>query len=293
MAATASERRDALLLGPGVEHGHAHAVVVGDDDVDLVAERGGPGLDGVAGRGGVPGGAGLVLHLLRGELADGVLVAVVGGDGGVLDDGGGAVDVGADRGRVDVAVDLDAGAERLAGAARTGDGVVVADVTDGEDVADDAVAVAVELGSVGLDVSEDHLALEVAALRGVKADVVGVLVEGQGVHVELARGGVGRLTVEEDDRLGGVAGSGVAAVLGGLVGALATAAHERNGAGSGETEAADPHEVATSQIHDRFPFPVSPGARYCAPMSCEYVNTVLRRPRQVGPIHRPPVVWVT
>ena len=257
-----AEGRDAVVLGPGVEHGHAHAVVVGDDDVDLVAEGGGPGLEGVARRGGVPGGAGLVLHLLRGELADDVLLAVISGDLAVDDEVGGAVGVGADGVGDDVAVLLDGGAESLAGAAGTGDGVVVTDVTDGEDVADDAVAVAVERGGVLLDVVKNHLALEVAALRGVKADVVGVLVEVEGGHVELARGGVGRLTVEEDDGLGSVAGgSGVAALLSGLLGGLATAADERDRAGTRETEAAHLHEVATSQIHGRFPFPVSPGTR--------------------------------
>ena len=61
----------------------------------------------------------------------------------VLDVGGGAVNVGADGGAVDDAVNLDGGAERAAHAAGTGDGVVVADVADSQDVADDAVAVAV------------------------------------------------------------------------------------------------------------------------------------------------------
>src|SRR5699024_4981094 len=44
-----AEGGDAVGAGPGVEHSHAHAVVVGGDHIDLIAEGGGPGVDGVAG----------------------------------------------------------------------------------------------------------------------------------------------------------------------------------------------------------------------------------------------------
>src|SRR5699024_4987992 len=126
--------------GPAGEHGHAHAVIVGGDDIDLIAEGGGPGGDGVAGGTGVPGGAGGVLHLLRGQLTHDVGGAVD-GDLAVLHDAGGAVGVGADGGGVDGAVLLHAGSQSGPDAAGTGDRVVVADVADGQDVADDAVAI--------------------------------------------------------------------------------------------------------------------------------------------------------
>src|SRR5699024_8975944 len=179
-----AEGGDAVGAGPGVEHSHAHAVVVGGDHVDLIAEGGGPGVDGVAGGGGVPGGAGGVLHLLRGQLTDGVGGAVE-LQGAVLHDGGGAVGVGAHRIAVDGAVHLNAGAQSGTDAAGTGDGVVVADVADGQHIADDAVAVAVDLFAVlnGLgDVIQDHLALELSALVGVEANVVCILVEAQSGH---------------------------------------------------------------------------------------------------------------
>src|SRR5699024_5510366 len=192
-----AEGGDAVGAGPGVEHSHAHAVVVGGDHVDLIAEGGGPGVDGVAGGGGVPGGAGGVLHLLRGQLTDGVGGAVD-LQGAVLHDGGGAVGVGAHRSAVDGAVHLNARAQHGADAAGTGDGGVVADVADGEHVADDAVAVAVDGVDVGLDVVADHLALELSALVGVEANVVCILVEAQSGHVQLAGGAVGGLAVEPD-----------------------------------------------------------------------------------------------
>ena len=52
----------------------------------------------------------------------------------------------------------------------------MADVADSQDVADDTVAIAVEALDVGLDVVKDHGALQLGALVGVEADVVGVLV---------------------------------------------------------------------------------------------------------------------
>src|SRR5699024_9503248 len=98
-----AEGGDVVGLGPGVEHGHAHTVVVGDHHVDLVSEGGRPSVDGVAGGSGVPGGAGGVLHLLRGQLTHSIGGAVnLNGD--VLHIGGGAVQVGAHGRGVHVAV---------------------------------------------------------------------------------------------------------------------------------------------------------------------------------------------
>ena len=111
-----TEGGNAFRLGPGVEHGHAHAVVVGNDHVDGVTEGSRPGADGVAGGGSVPSGAGGVLHFLRSQLTDNVGLAVD-FDGAVLNGGSGAVGVGADRSAVDGAVNLNAGAQSRADAA--------------------------------------------------------------------------------------------------------------------------------------------------------------------------------
>ena len=127
-------------------------------------------------------------------------------------------------------------------------------VTDGEDVTNDAVTVAVDVGSMSLDVLDDHLALELAALLGVKANVVGVIVPLERGHIQLTGGRVRRLTVVENDRLlsvGGTAGScSRAAIATG-----ATAAHE--GAGSSDAhhaEAASLKELTTRKCHEDFPF---------------------------------------
>src|SRR5699024_613763 len=109
--------------------------------------------------------------------------------------------VGADGIAHDPVVTLNSSAQRSADAAGTGDGVVVADVADGQNVADDAVAVAVDGINVGGDVIQNHLALQFSALVGVETNVVGVVIELQRVHIQLAGGGVGRLTVEPDQRL--------------------------------------------------------------------------------------------
>src|SRR5699024_2666604 len=68
-----AEGGNTVGLRPGIEHRHAHAVVVGDHNVDGIAEGSGPGADSVAGSGGVPSGACGVLHLLRSQLTDRVV----------------------------------------------------------------------------------------------------------------------------------------------------------------------------------------------------------------------------
>ena len=126
-------------------------------------------------------------------------------------------------------------------------------VTDGEDVTNDAVTVAVDVGCMGLDVLDDHLTLELAALLGVEADVVGVVVPLERGHIQLAGRRVRRLAVVENDRLLSVGGtaSGSRAALA----TRATAAHE--GAGSSDThhaEAASLKELTTRKCHEEFPF---------------------------------------
>ena len=75
------------------------------------------------------------------------------------------------------------------------------DITDAQDVADDAVAVAVKAFTVGFQIVDDHLALQHSTLDCIKADIVGLSVERQGVHIQFARRAVGRLTVVPDHGL--------------------------------------------------------------------------------------------
>src|SRR5699024_1057704 len=105
-----SEGGNAVVLGPSVEHGHAHAVVVGNYYVDGITEGSGPGVDGVSSGSCIPGSSSGVLHLLRSQLTNDVALAVH-LQGSVLNDGGGAVGVGSYGVAVDLAVGLNAGSQ--------------------------------------------------------------------------------------------------------------------------------------------------------------------------------------
>ena len=113
----------------------------------------------------------------------------------------------------------------------------MADVADGQHVADHAVAVAVDLNAVLdglLDVFLDHLALELSALVGVKAHVVCLVVELQSVHVQLAGGAIGGLAVVPDNGLvlvgygGAVAAAAGAGTRGGAAAAAAAGSQAKN-----------------------------------------------------------------
>ena len=251
--------RDLVVLGPRIEHRHAHAVVVGDDEVNLLAKGRRPGADSVASRCCIPGGTRRVLHLLRGKLANGVGLAT-NLHRGVLDKRGRAIRVGTNGIGDNLAVLLDAGAKGAAHAAGAGDGVVVAHVANGKDVANDAVAIAVKRGNVLLDVVLDHLALSLGALVGVKANVVGLVVEVEGGGVKLAGGAVGRLAVEPHQRLvlvGNCAGSrGSGGVAARAVGAAATAGEHTHAGKAQGAKATDLKEPTTRHFHGFLPFPV-------------------------------------
>src|SRR5699024_1763044 len=107
---------------PCVEHGHAHSVIVGNNNIDGLTEGSGPGIDSVSCSSSVPGSTCGVLHLLRSQLTYGIGLAV-NLDGAVLYDGGRTVGVGSYRGTVDLAVYLNAGAQSTADASGTGDGI--------------------------------------------------------------------------------------------------------------------------------------------------------------------------
>ena len=126
-------------------------------------------------------------------------------------------------------------------------------VTDGKNVTNDAVAVAVDVGGVILDVLDDHLALELATLLGVKANVVGVLVPVERGHIELTGGRVGRLTVVEDNGLVSV-GNRAARSCAASVTAGATATHEAASSHRGHAKATILEEFTTRKCHNVFPF---------------------------------------
>ena len=195
-----TEGRNLVLLGPSVEHRHAHAVVVRSDNVNLIAEGGSPGADAVTCRCSVPGCARRVLHLLRSQLSDLVGLAVD-FELAVLDHRSGAVDVRACRRGIDCAVLLNRRAECLSDTSRAGNRVVVADVPNGKDITDRAVAVLVDLSRVLLDVVDNHLTLQLSALICVEADIVGLVVVVQRILVQFAGGAVRGLAVVPDQGL--------------------------------------------------------------------------------------------
>ena len=130
----------------------------------------------------------------------------------------------------------------------------MAHITDGEDIADDAVAVAVDGVDVLLDVVNDHLALELAALVGVEADVVGVGVPVERGHVELTGGAVGRLAVEENDRLVLVGDISASSSRGGGAVVRAAAANEAASSDGGQAKTTDLEELTTRHCHNDLPF---------------------------------------
>ena len=68
--------RETFLLGIGVKHCHAHTVIIGNNDVNLVAKVGCPCGNGVTCSCGIPCGTGRVLHFLRRKLTDYIRLAV-------------------------------------------------------------------------------------------------------------------------------------------------------------------------------------------------------------------------
>ena len=126
-------------------------------------------------------------------------------------------------------------------------------VTDGENVTNDAVAITVDVGCVILDVLDNHLALELAALLGVETDIVGVLVPVERSHIELTGGGVGRLTVVEDNGLVSV-GNRTACSCAASVAAGAAAAHETACGHRGHAKATILEEFTTRKCHNVLPF---------------------------------------
>ena len=157
----------------------------------------------------------------------------------------------------------------------------MADVAHGQHVADDAVAVAVQAVNVGLDVIQDHLALQLGALVGVEADVVGVLVEAQSGHVQLAGGAVGGLAVEPDQgllRVGDLGGGG-AGSRGGLAGGRGAALGSGGAAAAGGQ--AQRHGSSQRQcknlFHDNSPFPKVPQGSFVPCVLQSYLKALLTK----------------
>ena len=72
----------------------------------------------------------------------------------------------------------------------------MADITDCQNVSDDAVAVAVDGVNVCLDVISYHGSLKFSTLVGIESYIISIVVEAHRCHIQLAGGAVGRLTVE-------------------------------------------------------------------------------------------------
>src|SRR5699024_8669303 len=90
------------------------------------------------------------------------------------------------------------------------------------------------------DVIQNHLALELSALVGVEAHIVGIFIEIQSFHVQLAGGGVGGLTVKPDNGLilvgdGGAAAAGATLLFRCGV-ATASSQAERHGGGQRQSK---------------------------------------------------------
>ena len=77
----------------------------------------------------------------------------------------------------------------------------MSDIADAEDISEDSVTVAVKFCAVCLDIVSDHVALQLSTLLRIETYIVGVLVPGKCVHIQLSGLGVGRLAVKPRDRL--------------------------------------------------------------------------------------------
>jgi len=191
---------NAIFLRPGVKHCHAHAVIVGNNDIDGISQRRSPGADGVAGGAGIPGSAGGILHFLRSKLTNGEGRAIH-FNGAVLNLGSGTIRIGTDRIRNNAVAAFHCGAQSATNATGTGNRVIMADIADCQNIADNAIAVAVDGVSMCFNVICDHLALQFSTLVGIETDIISVAVKVQRFRIQLACGAVGRLTVKPHQRL--------------------------------------------------------------------------------------------
>ena len=71
----------------------------------------------------------------------------------------------------------------------------MADIADCQNIADDAVAVAVDGLDIGFDVFLNHGSLKLGTLVRIESYIVRIVIEAQSGHIQLAGGAVGRLTV--------------------------------------------------------------------------------------------------
>ena len=195
-----AECRNLVVLGPCIEHCHAHAIIIGDNQINLIAEGRRPCTDRISGCSSIPCCTGRVLHFLRSELSDLECLAA-GINSAILYNCGRAICICAARFRVQIIAVFDTCAKSLADTPCTGNGVIVSDITNCQNIADDAIAISVNFIRMLCDVISNHLALQLSTLLGIEANIVSVLVPVQSSHVKLTSGAVGRLTVEPADRL--------------------------------------------------------------------------------------------
>ena len=83
----------------------------------------------------------------------------------------------------------------------------MSDITDCQNVTDDAIAVTIQFSAVRSQIVSDHLTLQLSTLVGIESYVVGILVPVESSHVKFTGRAVGRLTVEPDERFRSVSGS--------------------------------------------------------------------------------------
>ena len=76
----------------------------------------------------------------------------------------------------------------------------MSDITDGQNITDDAVAVAVNVIDILLDVLFYHGTLKFSTLIGVESYVIGIFVIVQSCHIKLSCGAAGRLAVKPYQR---------------------------------------------------------------------------------------------
>ena len=167
-----TECRNFSFLGPLVEYSHAHAIVVGNNYVNLITEVAYPCGDCVTSCSSIPCSTCSTLHFMRSKFTDFQTSKFA-----VLYVCGRTVFVDFDRCGVDCAVNFNSCAESLTGTSCTCDGVIVSDVTDAENITDDTVTVTVDCVFVFFDVLSDHFALEFSTLVSIESNIICVFVE--------------------------------------------------------------------------------------------------------------------
>ncbi|SPT74845.1 Uncharacterised protein [Arcanobacterium haemolyticum] len=161
-------------FSPLVKHGHTHAVIVGDNKIDLIVELAAPCGDGIASGTGIPRCTGARLHFLGSKFNNlkgtkfAFLHSVCVGFGWI----------GEDRSTF-----FNCSTKCLTNTAGTCDGIVVSYIANCQNIANLAIAVAIDRILVLFDEFGNHFSLEFCTLGGIEANVVRLIVEVQRVLI--------------------------------------------------------------------------------------------------------------